>query len=88
MANETETPISVNFPADLAHEIKRISGEQNWPESQTIILLARLGMKAQKLAEQRQVASHDAFMKETDPEKQNERADELIRSIFGTDAIG
>ena len=85
MVIETETTITITFPADLFQEIRRIAAEENWPESKAVILLARLGAKAQKQAEQSLYLSHKAFMNESDSEQ---RGDEMIRAIFGPDAIG
>ena len=76
------------FRTDLFEEIKRIAAEENWPESQAVILLARLGAKAQKVAAQKLKSSHAAFMNESDPRKRDQLGDEMIRSIFGPEAIG
>jgi hypothetical protein len=88
MAVETETTITVTFPTDLFDEIKRISAEENWPESKAVILLARLGAKAQKEAEEKLRSSHNAFINENDPQKRDQLGDEMTRSIFGPGAIG
>jgi hypothetical protein len=88
----TGTTMTVKFPADLFEEIKRIAAEENWPESKAVILLARLGAKAQREAERSLQASHEAFIseseRESDPQKQQKRGDDLIRAIFGREAIG
>ncbi len=66
-AIETGATISINFPADLFKEIKRISAEENWPESKVVILLARLGAETQKQHEQSLHSSYECFTSESDP---------------------
>jgi hypothetical protein len=88
MVAETETTITVTFPAELFAEIRRISSEENWPEGKAVIMLATLGAKAQKQAEQALQSSYEQFMAEGDSQKQDALGDELTRSVFGPEAIG
>jgi hypothetical protein len=88
MAIETNATITVNFPADLFQEIQRIAAEEGWPPSKAVILLAKLGAKAQKQAEQSLHSTYQAFMSETDPQTLDKRGDDMTRAIFGPEAIG
>ena len=88
MAVEKETTVTITFPADLSQEIRRISAEEQWPESKAVILLARLGAKAQKQAEQSLRSLHASFVNESNPQRQDKLGDDLTRSIFGPEAIG
>jgi len=85
---ESDTGITVDFPADLFQEIRRIAAEEGWPLSKAVILLAKLGVKAQKQAEESLHSTHQAFMNEIDPQALDKRGDDMIRAIFGPDAIG
>ncbi len=85
---ESDTAITVDFPADLFQDIRRIADEEGWPLSKAVILLAKLGAKAQRQAEQSLHSTHEAFMSETSPQALDKRGDDMIRAIFGPDAIG
>jgi hypothetical protein len=86
MAIEAESTVTVAFPLEIFQEIRRIAAEENWPESK-VILLAKLGVKAQKRAGQSLQSTHRAFMDESAPSTQGERGDDIIPPIFGPAAI-
>jgi len=88
MTPSPETQITASFPPDLYEEIKRISAIKHWPESQAVVLLARLGAKYQKQMEQQWHSTYQAFIGESDPAKQDKLGDEMICAIFGPQAIG
>ncbi len=83
-----ETPVTVPLPADLYAEIKRISANENWPESKAVLMLAKLGAKSQKKMEAQFHSAYEAFMSESDPKAKDQLGDEMIRSIFGPEALG
>jgi hypothetical protein len=87
MALEPETKITVNFPPALYQEIKRISATENWAESDVVVLLTTLGAKSQKRMEMQLHSTYESFLRESDPVRQDQIGDDMLRSIFGPDAI-
>jgi len=79
--------MTVAVPADLYEEIKRLAASENWPESRVVVMLARLGAKSQRKMEKQLHSSYEAFMHENDPQKQDQLGDDMIRSIFGPEAV-
>jgi hypothetical protein len=55
--------------------------------SRALVALAERGVQAENDAHERLKASFNRFLAENDPEEKNEAGKELIRAIFGKDAI-
>lgn len=55
--------------------------------SRALVVLAQRGVEAEAVARENLHASYRRFLAETDPESKNEAGKDLIRTIFGKDAI-
>jgi len=55
--------------------------------SRALVALAQRGVEAEAAARQNINASYRRFMSEADPQRKNEAGKDLIRAIFGKDAI-
>ena len=78
---------SVTIPASLATEVKRVAKVRHVTISRALVELAEKGVQAETEAKDRLKASFSRFLKEKEPTRKNEAGRELIRSIFGDDAI-
>jgi hypothetical protein len=86
-AAQMEIQMTVAVPTDLYEEIKRLAASENWPESQVVVMLARLGAKSQRKMEKQLHSSYEAFMRENDPQERDHLGDDMIRSIFGPETV-
>ena len=55
--------------------------------SRALVALAERGVRAEAEAKQQLKSTYDRFLAEKDPVRKTEAGHELIRAIFGTDAI-
>ncbi len=55
--------------------------------SRALVALAERGVRAEAEAKEQLKASYNGFLAENDPALKNEAGKDLIRAIFGTDAI-
>jgi len=55
--------------------------------SRALVVLAQRGVEAEAAARKNLNATYRRFMAEADPERKGEAGKELIRAIFGKDAI-
>ena len=55
--------------------------------SRALVALAERGVRAEAEAKEQLKASYNQFLAANDPDLKNEAGKELIRAIFGTDAI-
>jgi len=55
--------------------------------SRALVMLAQRGVEAEAAARTHLNASYRRFMSEADPERKNEAGKDLIRAVFGKDAI-
>lgn len=78
---------SVTIPATLVAAVRRTAKERHLTMSRALIALAERGVRAEAEAKEQLKASYDRFLAETDPALKNEAGKDLIRAIFGTDAI-
>jgi predicted DNA-binding ribbon-helix-helix protein len=78
---------SVTLPAQLAKEVRRVAKERHLTTSRALVELAQRGVEAEALAKESLNAAYRVFMSEADPERKEEAGKDLIRAIFGTDAI-
>lgn len=78
---------SVTIPEALAEEVRRLAEEKRLTFSGAVVFLAERGAKAEREAQKNLRRSYRNYMKEHDPEKKLKAGDDLIRSVFGTDAI-
>jgi CopG antitoxin of type II toxin-antitoxin system len=78
---------SVTIPAKLVSEVRRTAKEQGLTMSRAIVALAERGVRAEAEAKEQLKSSYDRFLAENDPARKNEAGKDLIRSIFGKNAI-
>ena len=78
---------SVTIPATLVSVVRRTAKEQHITMSRALVALAERGVRAEAEAKEQLKASYDRFLEENDPARKNEAGKDLIRAIFGKDAI-
>jgi hypothetical protein len=78
---------SVTIPAELAIEVERVAREKHLTMSRALVALAQRGVEAEAAARENLNATYRRFMAEADPERKGEAGKDLIRAIFGKDAI-
>ena len=78
---------SVTMPASLAAQVRRVAKERHVTMSRALVDLAERGVRAEAEAKRQLKAAYRTFVEETEPERKNEAGRDLIRAIFGTDAI-
>jgi hypothetical protein len=78
---------SVTIPADLAVEVERLDRKKHLTMSRALVVLAQRGVDAEAAAGENLNATYRRFMAEADPERKGEAGKDLIRAVFGKDAI-
>jgi hypothetical protein len=76
---------SVTIPAALVSEVRRTAKEQRLTISRALVALAERGVRAE--AKQQLKSSYERFVAENEPSRKNAAGKDLIRAIFGKDAI-
>jgi hypothetical protein len=77
----------VTIPAPLAAEIRRIAKDQHVSMKCVLIAMAERGARAEIDAKAQLSASYQRFLEARDPAIKVDAGEDLIRAIFGTDAI-
>lgn len=78
---------SVSIPGPLAAEVRRVAKERHLTISRALVTLAERGVRAEREAKEELNSAYRAFLKEQDPPRKDEAGKQLIRAIFGKDAI-
>ena len=78
---------SVTIPAQLAVEVERVARKKHLTMSRALVVLAQRGVEAEAAARANLNATYRRFMSEADPERKSEAGKDLIRAVFGKDAI-
>ena len=78
---------SVTLPPALASAVKRVAKKRQVTMSRALVALAERGVQAEEEAKEQLKASYNRFLSENDPARKNEAGRDLIRTIFGKDAI-
>ena len=78
---------SVTIPATLISEVRRVAKARHVTMSRVLVALAERGVCAEAEAKEQLKAAYNRFLAENDPSRKNEAGRELIRTIFGKDAI-
>ena len=78
---------SVTIPAQLAIEVERVARKKHLTTSRALVVLAQRGVEAEAATRANLSATYRRFMAEADPERKNEVGKDLIRAVFGKDAI-
>lgn len=79
---------SVTLPAALASDVRRVAKERRLTMSRALVALAERGVQAEAEAQEQLKTAYRRFLNENEPARKNEAGKELIRAIFGKDAIG
>jgi hypothetical protein len=77
----------VTIPAQLATEVRRVAKERHLTTSRALVELAQRGVKAEAEARKNLSLTYRRFMSEADPERKDKAGKDLIREIFGTEAL-
>ena len=78
---------SVTIPAPLVAEVRRVAKERHLTMSRALVSLAERGLRAELDAKENLKAAYRRFMDEREPVRKDEAGKDLIRAIFGKDAI-
>ncbi len=78
---------SVSIPAPLAAEVRRIAKERDLTIGRALVTLAESGVRAERDAQENLKSAYRRFLKEQEPSKKEKAGQDLVRSIFGKDAI-
>lgn len=78
---------SVTIPGALAAEVRRVAKQRHLTMSRALVALAERGVRAEAEAKAQLKASFNRFISESDQSMKDEAGRDLIRSIFGDDAI-
>lgn len=78
---------SVTIPAQLAAEVERVARKRHLTMSRALVALAQRGVEAEAAARENLNATYRRFVSEADPERKGEAGKDLIKAIFGKDAI-
>ena len=78
---------SVSVPAPLTAEVRRVAKERHLTISRALVTLAERGLRAEQEAKANLKTAYRKFLKEQEPSKKEEAGQDLIRAIFGKDAI-
>jgi hypothetical protein len=77
----------VTIPAPLAAEVRRVATERRLTVSRALVALAERGVQAERDAKENLRTAYQRFMREDDPDRKNAAGQDLLRAIFGRDAI-
>jgi predicted DNA-binding ribbon-helix-helix protein len=86
-ARKTAMRQSVTLPPRLAVEVRRVAKERHLTLSRAVVTLAERGVQAEREAQDNLKTAYQRFLKEREPKKKDAAGKDLIRAIFGTDAI-
>ncbi len=71
----------------MAIEVERVARQKHLTMSRALVVLAQRGVEAEAAARDNLNATYRRFMAEGDPQRKGEAGKDLIRAIFGKDAI-
>jgi len=78
---------SVTVPAPLAAEVRRVAQQRNLTMSRALVTLAERGVRAELEAQENLKTAYRRFMEEQESARKEEAGKDLIRAIFGKEAI-
>jgi len=73
--------------AQLAVEVERVARKKHLTMSRALVVLAQRGVEAEAAEHANLNAAYRRFMAEADPERKSQAGKDLIRTVFGKDAI-
>ena len=77
----------MTIPAQLAIEVRRVAKQKHLTMSRALVVLAERGVEAEAAARENLNAVYRRFMSEADAERKNDAGKDLIRAVFGREAI-
>ena len=77
----------MTIPAPLAVQVRRVAKERHLTVGRALIELAARGVRAERDAKKDLKTAHDRFMGELDSKRKDQAGKDLVRTIFGPDAI-
>jgi len=78
---------SVTIPAALAIEVERVARRKHLTMSRALVVLAQREVEAEAAARKNLNATYRRFMAEADPQRKGEARKDLLRAVFGKDAV-
>ena len=78
---------SVTIPAPLVATVRREAKQRHLTMSRALVSLAERGARADLDAKANLKATYKRFMEEQEPTRKNAAGKDLIRAVFGKDAI-
>ena len=78
---------SVTIPARLVATVRREAKQHHLTMSRALVSLAERGARADLDAKANLKAAYKRFMEEQEPTRKNAAGEDLIRAVFGKDAI-
>jgi hypothetical protein len=78
---------SVTIPAPLAAEVRRVAKQRHLTMSKALVDLAERGVQAEREAREQLRSTYRQFLKEKHPARKEEAGKNLIRAIFGDEAL-
>ena len=78
---------SVTIPAALVSQVRRVAKERKLTMSRALVTLAERGVRADLEAKENLRAAYNRFINEQARGPKNEAGKDLVRAIFGTDAL-
>jgi hypothetical protein len=78
---------SVTIPPELAVVVRRVAKQRHLTMSRALVALAERGVEAEAAAKEQLNAVYQRFLIESDPVRKNDAGRDLIRTVFGKDAI-
>lgn len=85
--NASSVRQSVTIPGPLATEVRRVAKQRHLTVSRALVVLAEKGVEAEAAARKAMDIAYERFVAETDSDRKNDAGKDLIRAIFGRDAI-
>lgn len=68
-------------------EVRRIAKERQLTMSRALVVLAERGVRAERDAKKELRSAYRRFVSESEPKRKTEAGKDLIRAIFGKDAL-
>jgi hypothetical protein len=78
---------SVTIPAELARQVRRVAKERRLTMSRALVTLAERGVEAEASARNNLNAAYERFMSADEARTKDDAGRDLIKAIFGNDAI-
>ncbi len=75
------------MPARLALEVRHVAPKKHLTMSRALVEMAQRGDEAEAVAREDLNASYHRFLSAADPKLKDEAGKDLIKAIFGEDAI-